>query len=75
MLFLKEFWNGGISPGEERYHTKQEYKEAWKLVEQTEDKLKERLTSEDWALFARYQEAEAKANDIAYAVNSSFIAK
>ena len=47
MLFLEEFWNGNIAPGEGRYHSKKEYKDAWRLVEQTEDELKERLTAED----------------------------
>ena len=64
MLFLEEFWNGNISPGEGRYHAKKEYKEVWRLVEQTEDKLKERLSSEDFELFTQYQEAEARAGDI-----------
>ena len=50
MLFLKEFWHGNISPGEGRYHTKKEYKDAWRLVESTEDKLKEQLSSEDFEL-------------------------
>ena len=60
MLFLKEFWHGNISPGEGRYHAKKEYKEAWRLVESMEDKLKE----QDFELFTQYQEAEAKAGDI-----------
>ena len=64
MLFLKEFWHGNISPGEGRYHTTKEYKEAWRLVESTEDKLKEQLSSEDFELFTQYQEAEARAGDI-----------
>ena len=64
MLFLKDFWYGNISPGEGRYHAKKEYKEAWRLVESMEDKLKEQLSSEDFELFTQYQEAEAKAGDI-----------
>ena len=64
MLFLEEFWNGNIAPGEGRYHSKKEYKEAWKLVEQTEDELKERLTAEDWELFSKYQDAERTAGCI-----------
>ncbi len=64
MLFLKEFWQGNIAPGEGRYHSRKEYKEAWKVVEQTEDELKERLTSEDWELFTRYQDAERTAGCI-----------
>ena len=65
MLFLKEFWHGNIAPGEGRYHSRKEYKEAWKVVEQTEDELKERLTAEDWELFTRYQDAERTAGCIA----------
>ena len=64
MLFLEEFWNGNIAPGEGRYHSKKEYKEAWKLVEQTEDELKERLTAEEWELFTKYQDAERTAGCI-----------
>jgi hypothetical protein len=64
MLFIKEFWNGNIAPGEGRYHSQREYKEVWRLVERMEDQLKERLNSEDWELFTQYQEAEAKAGDI-----------
>ena len=64
MLFLEEFWNGNIAPGEGRYHSKKEYKDAWELVTQTEDELKERLTSEDWELFTRYQDAERGAGVI-----------
>ena len=65
MLFLEEFWNGNIAPGEGRYHSKNEYKDAWRLVEQTEDELKERLAAEDWELFTRYQDAERGAGVIA----------
>ena len=64
MLFLKEFWHGNISPSEGRYHTKKEYKDAWRLVVSTVDKLKEQLSSEDFELFTQYQEAEARAGDI-----------
>lgn len=64
MLFLKDFWYGNISPGEGRYHSKKEYKDAWKLVESMEDKLKEQLSPEDWELFTKYQDAEGKAGDI-----------
>ena len=64
MLFLKDFWYGNISPGEGRYHSKKEYREAWGLVESLEDQLKEQLSAEDWELFTKYQDAEAKAGDI-----------
>ena len=64
MLFLKDFWYGNISPGEGRYHSKKEYKEAWRLVESMEDKLKEQLSPEDFELFTKYQDAEGKAGDI-----------
>ena len=64
MLFLEDFWNGNISPGEGRYHDRKEYKEVWRLVEKMEDQLKEQLSAEDWELFTQYQEAEAKAGDI-----------
>ena len=64
MLFLEDFWNGNISPGEGRYHARTEYKEVWRLVEKLEDQLKEQLSSEDWELFTQYREAEAKAGDI-----------
>ena len=60
MLFLEEFWNGNISPGEGRYHSKKEYKDAWSLVERLEDQLKERLSPEHWELFTQYQDAEGK---------------
>ena len=64
MLFLEDFWNGNISPGEGRYHSKKEYKDAWRLVESMEDQLKEQLPQEHWQLFTQYQEAEARAGDI-----------
>ena len=64
MLFLEEFWAGNIAPGEGRYHSPKEYKEAWKVLEQTEDTLKERLTQEEWELFTRYQDAERTAGCI-----------
>ena len=67
MLCLEEIWNGNIAPGEGRYHSKKEYKDAWRLVEQTEDELKERVTAEDWELFTRYQNAERGAGVIAAA--------
>ena len=63
MLFLKDFWCG-ISPGEGRYHTKEEYQKAYRLMESVEDQLKERLSPEEWALFTQYQDAEGKAGDI-----------
>ena len=64
MLFLEEFWNGNIDPGEGRYHTKKEYRESWRLVEQLEDQLKEQLSKEDWELFSKYQDAERSAGCI-----------
>ena len=64
MLFLKDFWYGNISPGEGRYHSKKEYKEAFRHLERMEDQLKERLSPEDWELFTQYQDAEGKAGDI-----------
>ena len=64
MLFLEEFWNGNIAPGEGRYHSKKEYREAWKLVESTEEQLKERLSPDDWKLFTQYQDAERCAGCI-----------
>jgi len=39
----------------------------WRLVESMEDKLKERLSPEDFERFTQYQEAEARAGDIGYA--------
>ena len=65
MLFLEEFWRGNIAPGEGQYHSKKEYKDAWELVSQTEDELKERLTAENWKLFTKYQDAERRAGVIA----------
>ena len=64
MLFLKDFWYGNISPGEGRYHTKEEYKKVYRLLESVEEQLKERLSPEEWALFTQYQDAEGKAGDI-----------
>lgn len=64
MLFLEEFWNGNIAPGEGRYHTKKEYRESWRLVEQLEDQLKEQLSKDDWELFTKYQDAEHGAGCI-----------
>ena len=64
MLFLKDFWYGNISPGEGRYHSKKEYKEAFRRLESMEDKLKEQLSPEDFELFTQYQDAEGKAGDI-----------
>ena len=58
MLFLEEFWNGNISPGEERYHSKKEYSRLMNLMEETEDHLKENLSKEDWEEFVKYQDAE-----------------
>ena len=67
MLFLEEFWNGNIAPGEGRYHSNKEYKDAWRLLEQLEDELKKRLSSEEWELFTRYQDAERSTEVISNA--------
>ena len=45
------------------YHSKKEYKEAFRHLERMEDQLKERLSPEDWELFTQYQDAEGKAGD------------
>ena len=62
MLFLKEFWRGNLSPGDERYHPQREYKEIWSLVEKMEEQLKEQLSPEQWELFTKYQDAERGAS-------------
>lgn len=62
MLFLEEFWNGNISPGEERYHSKKEYSKPWKIMEQCEEELKTRLSKEDWEVFTKYQDAEREVS-------------
>ena len=67
MLFLEEFWNGNIAPGEGRYHSQKEYREAWGLVESMEDQLKEHLPQEHWELFTKYQDAERGADCISNA--------
>ena len=48
MLFLEEFWNGNISPGEERYHSRKEYSKMLNIMEQCEDHLKAKLSQEDF---------------------------
>ena len=58
MLFLDEFWNGNISPCEERYHPNAEYNKRLRIMEQCEDQLKEKLSQEEWKLFVKYQDAE-----------------
>ena len=67
MLFLEEFWNGNIAPGEGRYHSPKEYREAWGLVERMEDQLKKQLPQEHWELFTQYQDAERGADCISNA--------
>ena len=67
MLFLKDFWYGNISPGEGRYHSKKEYKEAFRHLERMEDQLKEQLPQEHWELFTKYQDAERGADCISNA--------
>jgi hypothetical protein len=67
MLFLEEFWNGNIAPGEGRYHSPKEYREALGLVESMEDQLKEQLPQEHWELFTKYQDAERGADCISNA--------
>ena len=58
MLFLEEFWNGNISPGEERYHSRKEYSKLLGIMEQCEDQLKAKLPQEDWEVFVKYQDAD-----------------
>ena len=53
MLFLEEFWNGNISPGEERYHSRKEYSKLLQIMEECEDRLKEKLSQEDWDVFVK----------------------
>ena len=62
MLFLNEFWNGNISPGEGRYHPSEEYSKAWRVMEKCEEQLKARLSEEDWDWFLKYQDAEREAS-------------
>ena len=58
MLFLEEFWNGNISPGEERYHSRKEYSRLLNAMEECEDYLKAKLSQEDFAVFVKYQDAD-----------------
>ena len=58
MLFLEEFWNGNISPGEERYHSRKEYSKVLNIMEQCEDHLKAKLSQEDFEVFVKYQDAD-----------------
>ena len=56
-MFLLNFWKGGIAPGEVRYHPHSEYAKAYKAMERCEDHLKNRLSQEDYAVFAEFKEA------------------
>ena len=58
MLFLEEFWNGNISPGEGSYHPQKEYRTLLNIMEQCEDHLKAKLSQEDFAVFVKYQDAD-----------------
>ena len=61
MLFLEEFWNGNIAPGEGRYHPKKEYAKAMQTMERCDDTLKAHLSAEDYQIFREYAEATIQA--------------
>ena len=56
MLFLEEFWNGNIAPGEGRYHPKKEYSKSIQTMERCDDTLKAHLSAEDYQIFREYAE-------------------
>jgi hypothetical protein len=61
MLFLEEFWNGNIAPGEGRYHPKKEYSKSIQTMERCDDTLKAHLSAEDYQIFREYAEASMAA--------------
>ena len=60
MQFLKEFWMGDISPGETRYPHDREYFKALQIMEESETRLKEALSEDDWKTFRRFADAAQK---------------
>lgn len=54
MMFLKRFWKGDVLPGEGRYHPNPEYLKVIQTMESCEDKLKSRLSDEDFKTFREF---------------------
>ena len=61
MFFLDKFWNGGIVPGEGRYHPTREYTEATNVMDRCNDILADHLSKEDYQVFREYTDAMLKA--------------
>ena len=57
MMFLKRFWKGVVLPGEGRYHPNPDYLKVIQAMESCEDKLKSRLSDEDFKTFREFPDA------------------
>ncbi len=62
MLFLKEFWKGEISPGETRYHTKEQYSKPFRTMERCERVIKGELSEVGLAAFEEFAQANIDAS-------------
>ena len=60
MQFLKDFWMGDISPGETRYRHDREYFKALQIMEESEARLKEVLSEDNWQIFRQFVDAAQK---------------
>lgn len=65
MQFLKEFWQGNITPGETRYRHDAEYSRALRTMEESEAHLKQILSAEEWQLFRQFADAAQEISAIA----------
>ncbi len=60
--FIEEMYYGRINPSEKRYHISDEYKNALKMVSNTEKQLKEMLSNQELKLFDDFVNAINKVN-------------
>ncbi len=71
MLILEQFLYGNVSPGERRYHPREEYNKPFRVMEKCEEVLKAELSPAGWAAFKDYAETSSKAYGLE--VSDSFI--
>ena len=64
MMFLNKFWSGNIAPGEQRYHSSEEYSTSYKTMERCEAFLMGHLDKECQRAFHEFTDAVQEASAI-----------
>lgn len=66
---LEEFAYGNVSPGAQYFDKNSKYGKVIELVVRIEEKLMDRLNTDDKDLFEKYVDAQAEANQLTVVKN------